>query len=58
VSFFSNFTLSHIRVHDGVLRVRIGGSGPALLMLHGNPQMHAMWHKVAPARIRRRTCRI
>ena len=25
-----------------------GGTGPALLLLHGNPQTHAMWHKVAP----------
>jgi haloacetate dehalogenase len=47
--FFPGFTLSHIPVRDGALRVRIGGSGPPLLMLHGNPQTHAMWHKVAPA---------
>ena len=26
-----------------------GGSGPPLLLLHGNPQTHAMWCKVAPA---------
>ena len=26
-----------------------GGSGPPLLLLHGNPQTHAMWHLVAPA---------
>ena len=26
----------------------IGGSGPALLLLHGNPQTHAMWHRIAP----------
>ncbi len=26
-----------------------GGSGPPLLLLHGNPQTHAMWHKIAPA---------
>lgn len=25
-----------------------GGSGPPLLLLHGYPQTHAMWHKVAP----------
>jgi len=25
-----------------------GGAGPPLLLLHGNPQTHAMWHKVAP----------
>ena len=25
-----------------------GGSGLPLLLLHGNPQTHGMWHKVAP----------
>ena len=25
-----------------------GGNGPALLLLHGFPQTHAMWHAVAP----------
>ena len=25
------------------------GRGPALLLLHGHPQTHAIWHKVAPA---------
>ncbi|MBT3628025.1 MAG: alpha/beta fold hydrolase, partial [Rhodospirillaceae bacterium] len=25
-----------------------GGSGPPLLLLHGYPQSHVMWHKVAP----------
>jgi haloacetate dehalogenase len=48
VAFFEGFRLDKIPVADGVLRVRYGGSGPPLL-LHGNPQTHAMWHKVAPA---------
>ena len=26
-----------------------GGSGPPVLLLHGYPETHAMWHKVAPA---------
>ncbi len=35
---------------DGVtIHGRIGGSGPPLLLLHGYPQTHVMWHKVAPA---------
>jgi haloacetate dehalogenase len=35
---------------DGVeINAVIGGSGPPLLLLHGYPQTHAMWHKVAPA---------
>lgn len=35
---------------DGIdIHVTIGGSGPSLLLLHGYPQTHAMWHKIAPA---------
>ncbi|HEX6635475.1 MAG TPA: alpha/beta hydrolase [Usitatibacter sp.] len=30
------------------IHLRIGGSGPPLLLLHGNPLTHVMWHKVAP----------
>ncbi len=30
------------------LHGRIGGSGPPLLLLHGYPQTHVMWHKMAP----------
>jgi len=47
-SFFEGFELTAMRVGDGELRLRHGGSGPPLLMLHGNPQTHAMWHAVAP----------
>jgi len=46
--FFDRFELTTIRVGDGELRLRHGGSGPPLLLLHGNPQTHAMWHAVAP----------
>ena len=48
MNFFSNFELSTINTQRGVIRYRKFGQGPALLMLHGNPQTHAMWHKVAP----------
>jgi haloacetate dehalogenase len=30
------------------LRVRVAGEGTPLLLLHGHPQTHAMWHRVAP----------
>lgn len=47
--FFDAFKLETVDVGPGRLRVRHGGSGPPLLLLHGNPQTHAMWHKTAPA---------
>lgn len=34
---------------------RIGGSGPPLVLIHGYPQTHAMWHRVAPALAETRT---
>jgi len=45
---FDGFKLEDVEVGEGALRVRHGGAGPPLLMLHGNPQTHAMWHHVAP----------
>ncbi|AMM26840.1 alpha/beta fold hydrolase [Variovorax sp. PAMC 28711] len=32
-----------VRIHG-----RIGGHGTPLLLLHGHPQTHAIWHRVAP----------
>jgi haloacetate dehalogenase len=54
-SFFEGFALDTVALPSGALRVRIGGSGPPLLLLHGNPQTHVMWHAVAPALARRFT---
>ncbi|MBB4682886.1 alpha/beta fold hydrolase [Amycolatopsis jiangsuensis] len=35
---------------DGVrIHCMVGGSGPPVLLLHGYPQTHAIWHQVAPA---------
>ena len=48
MNFFSDFELSTIKTRRGLIRFRKAGTGPALLMLHGNPQTHVMWHKVAP----------
>jgi haloacetate dehalogenase len=45
---FERFTLERIETEEVVLRVRHGGSGPPLLLLHGHPQTHVMWHLVAP----------
>lgn len=41
--FFNGFTLEQ----EGPLRLRVGGTGPAVLLLHGQRQTHAMWHAVA-----------
>ena len=45
---FAGFTASQIDVGGATLYVRHGGSGPPLLLLHGLPETHLMWHKVAP----------
>ncbi len=52
---FEGFELKQLSVGAVELRLRVGGSGPPLLLLHGNPQTHVMWHKVAPALQRRFT---
>jgi haloacetate dehalogenase len=41
-------TLEPVDVGEAVLRVRHGGSGPPVLLLHGHPRTHATWHRVAP----------
>lgn len=46
--FFPGFTLETLELSSGPVRLRHGGSGPPLLLLHGNPQTHAMWHLTAP----------
>ena len=44
------FTTQRVPVADGVgLSAAVGGSGPALVLLHGFPQTHLMWRLVAPA---------
>ncbi len=48
MDFFSDFVLRTINISRGKIRLRMSGKGPPLLMLHGNPQTHVMWHKVAP----------
>ena len=44
---FDGFTEERITTSGAVIRVRHGGSGPAVLLLHGNPQTSAMWRHVA-----------
>jgi haloacetate dehalogenase len=49
---FDGFTLTTIDTGEAAIRVRYGGSGPPLLLLHGIPQTHVMWHKIAPLLVR------
>ena len=45
---FEGFQLDRVPVGDVELRVRHGGSGPAVVLLHGHPRTHTTWHRVAP----------
>ena len=46
---FEGFALTQVDIGDVRLRVRHGGSGPAVLLVHGHPRTHTTWHRVAPA---------
>jgi haloacetate dehalogenase len=45
---FEGFELARLDVGEAELRVRYGGHGPPLLLLHGHPRTHTTWHRVAP----------
>lgn len=47
-SLFAGFEQRRLSVNGIELNCRVGGQGPALLLLHGHPQTHVMWHRVAP----------
>jgi len=47
-TLFENFVSRRIKTSGAEINLVIGGSGPPLLLLHGYPQTHAMWHKIAP----------
>jgi haloacetate dehalogenase len=50
-------TREHREKISGVeIFARIGGSGPPLLLIHGFPQTHAMWHRIAPQLMQHFTC--
>jgi haloacetate dehalogenase len=45
---FDGFGLDYVDVGEVALRVRYGGEGPAVVLLHGHPRTHTTWHRVAP----------
>ncbi|WP_017904684.1 alpha/beta fold hydrolase [Pseudomonas asplenii] len=44
---FAGFQKDQRHVNGVDIAYRIGGNGPGLLLLHGHPQTHVIWHKVA-----------
>lgn len=43
------FVRRRVDTGSGEIMTLSGGSGPPLLMLHGDPQTHLCWHRIAPA---------
>jgi len=49
MKLFPGFKGRKIRTSRATINLVTAGQGPAVLLLHGYPETHAMWHKVAPA---------
>lgn len=47
MSLFPGFREVDVEVDGAKIHARVGGSGEPLLLLHGYPQTHAMWHPIA-----------
>jgi len=45
---FDGFADHEVPTGRGSVFARVGGDGPPLLLLHGYPQTHLMWHSTAP----------
>ena len=46
---FPQFRQSFIKTSGATINTLVGGNGPPLLLIHGHPETHVTWHKVAPA---------
>jgi haloacetate dehalogenase len=55
IPLYPGFDVRDIEGAGARIHCAIGGSGPPLLLLHGYPQTHAMWHKIAPTLAERYT---
>src|SRR5215203_7445017 len=45
---FQRFERKLVTVTDVDINCVVGGNGPALLLLHGYPETHVCWNRVAP----------
>lgn len=52
---FPGFTQKRLRANGVEINLLIGGSGPPLLLVHGYPQSHLIWHRIAPELARQYT---
>src|SRR5437660_9544670 len=52
---FENFAAVDVQAQETRIFLRRFGAGPAVLLLHGFPQTHLMWRRVAPLLARRFT---
>ncbi|MGG2046556.1 alpha/beta fold hydrolase [Burkholderia gladioli] len=53
--FFPGFAPLEIEAGEVAFRGRIGGGGPPVLLLHGYPQTHLAWRRIAPTLARSHT---
>ncbi len=44
---FPGFKQSFVKTAGATINTLVGGSGPPLLLLHGHPETHVAWHKIA-----------
>jgi haloacetate dehalogenase len=45
---FEGFETRQMQTSGTIINLVKGGDGPPVLLLHGYPQTHVMWHKIAP----------
>jgi len=55
MALFPGFARRRVRTSGATINLVAGGEGPPVLMLHGYPETHAMWHKIAPTLARKYT---
>jgi haloacetate dehalogenase len=46
-ALFPGFAHVEMKTGGAIIRLRHGGSGPPLLLMHGNPLSHVSWYKIA-----------